>query len=323
MRLSRRTTAAVVGTAGLVLGILTAGQGLANAAPAAGGGTSTCTGTITSPGELTGTYNNLVITGACVVQDGPVRVRGNLTVAPGADLTAIFGQDDLTSSGNSNLTIRGNLYVQQGASVMLGCYSLFVNVWTSATATSDVPDFPCYDDPNQNDPTLNTYDVVDGNVIANDPLGLVMHQDIVRGNLIQNGGGAGLGCANVGIFNQYFGLPDYSDFANNIVAGNLRITNLDTCWDGFFRNKVAGNMTVNDNVSTADGTELGANIVLGNLTCLGNNPAVQTGDSNTTPNKVGGHAVGECGFGVTLPNPSPEAGVTVPPTYQPASVPLF
>lgn len=121
MRLSRRTTATVVGAAGLVLGILTAGQGLANAAPAWGGGTSTCTGTVTSPGELTGTYDNLVITGACVVQDGPVQVRGNLTVAQGAALTAIFGQDDLTSSGNSNLTVHGNFYVQQGASVMLGC----------------------------------------------------------------------------------------------------------------------------------------------------------------------------------------------------------
>jgi len=318
-----RKTAAIVGTTGLVLGILTAGQGIASAAPATANGTSTCTGTITSPGELTGTYNNLVITGACVVQDGTVHVLGNLTVARGADLTAIFGEDDLTHSGNSNLYVGGNLYVDQGASVMLGCYSLIVNLWTSATATSNVPDFPCYDDQNQNAPTLNTYDVVAGNVIANDPLGLIMHQDTVDGNVIQNGGGAGLGCQNVGIFNQYFGLPDYSDFSNNIVHGNMLLTNMDTCWNGFLRNVVSGNMSVSDNTSTGDGTEVGANIVYGNMTCDNNNPAVQTGDSNTTPNKVGGNAFGQCGFGVIIPNPSPEAGVTVPPTYQPASVPLY
>lgn len=164
--------------------------------------------------------------------------------------------------------------------------------------------------------------MIDGNVIANDPLGLVMHQDTVRGNLIENGGGAGLGCANVGIFNQYFGLPEYSDFANNTVDGNLRITNLDTCWNGFLRNKVAGNMTVSDNTSTADGTEMGGNVVLGNLVCSGNSPAVQYGDGNQVPNEVGGKAVGECGFGVILPDPSPESGVTLPPIYQPASVPL-
>ncbi len=323
MRPNRRTLAAVAGTAGLVVGMLTAGQSIAFAASAGVPGTSTCTGTLTSPGELAGTYGNLVITGACVVQDGPVRVLGNLTIAPGADLTAIFGQDDLTGSGNSNLVVRGNLLVQSGASVMLGCYSLFVNVWTSATATSSVPDFPCFDDPNQNDPTFNTHDVIDGNVIADNPLGLVMHQDIVRGNLIQHGGGAGLGCANVGIFSQYFGLPEYSDFANNIVGGNLRVTGLETCWDGFLRNKVAGNMTVSRNTSTPDGTELGGNVVFGNLACRGNSPAVQLGDSNATPNKVGSRAVGECGFGVILANPPPEAGVTVPPTYQPASVPLY
>jgi len=46
------------------------------------------------------------------------------------------------------------------------------------------------------------------------------------------------------------------------------------------------------------------------------------GDSNGQPNQVGGNATGECGFDVILPNPAPDVGVSVPPTFQPASVPL-
>jgi uncharacterized Zn-binding protein involved in type VI secretion len=320
MRPFWRTLSCALGTGGLVLSALAAGQGVAAAAPRSAG-TYICTGTLDSPGTLAGSYGDVIVTGACVIDAGPVHVHGDLTVAPGADLTAIFGQDDLTDSGNSNLVVNGNLIVRNGASVMLGCYSLFVNVWGS-TATVSVPDFPCFDDPSQSDPTLNTHDVIDGDVLAYDPLGLVMHQDVVHGNLIQYGGGAGLGCANVGIFNKYFGLPDYSDFANNRVGGDLRITGLDTCWDGFFRNHVRGNAVISRNTSTADGTEVGGNVVFGNMACDGNNPAVQLGDSNSTPNKVGGWASGQCGFGVVLENPPPEAGVTVPPTYQPASVPL-
>jgi hypothetical protein len=61
----------------LVAGVLAVGQGVAAAAPASHGGTFTCTGPLTSPGELSGTYANLVINGACAVQSGPVHVKGN------------------------------------------------------------------------------------------------------------------------------------------------------------------------------------------------------------------------------------------------------
>ena len=60
----------------------------------------------------------------------------------------------------------------------------------------------------------------------------------------------------------------------------------------------------------------------GNLACSGNSPAVQLGDSDGSPNLVAGNATGECGFNVMLPNPGPNSGVQVPPTYQPASVKL-
>jgi hypothetical protein len=300
---------------------MAASQGIAVAAPRSAG-TYVCTGTLNSPGTLVGSHGNVIIKGACVVDAGPAHVHGNLTLERGADLTAIFGRDDLTHKGNSNLKISGNLIVRKGASVMLGCYSKIVNLWTSPTGTSNVPDFPCLDDPNQSAPTLNTDDVLDGSVIAYDPLGLVMHRDFVHGSIIEHGGGAGLGCAAVGIFNKYLGLPDYSNFSNIQVGGDLRVTGLSTCWDGYFRNHVGGTMVVSRDISVPDGQEVGANIIHGSLLCHGNSPKVEFGDSNSTPSKVGGRATGECGFGVILPNPAPGEGVTVPPTFEHVSVHL-
>ncbi len=326
MTLNMRTLSCWLGMGGLMLGAVLASPGLASAATAhrTHPGAQTCTGTVDSPGTLAGTYGNLVIEGACIANAGPVTVNGNLTIANGAALTAIFGQNDQTTSGNSNMTVHGNLTVDNGGSLMLGCYSLITPVW-SATAIIDVPDFPCADDPNAGAPTLNTHDVVDGNLIANNPLGVVVHNTTIRGNVVEAGGGAGTGCVAVGIFNKYFGLPEYSDYANNTIGGNLVVSGTDTCWFGAFRNTVRGNMIVANNTGgvffgAADSTEVATNTVYGNLVCSGNNPAVQLGDSAGSPNRVAGNAIRECGFNVQLANPGPNSGVQVPPTFQPASV---
>ena len=314
-----------LGSSGLLLGILTLSPQYAAAAQArtgTWGGTYTCTGTLAAPGTLAGSYADVVVNGACVVNAGSVDIHGNLIIAPGASLAAIFGQNDQTKTGNSDITVHGNIVVQQGASLMLGCYSLVVSLW-GATQLLDLPDFPCVDDPNQNAPTLNTHDVVDGNVIAHDPLGVILHNSLVRGNVVERGGGAGLGCVPTGIFNQYFGLPEYSDYASNKIGGKLVVSGLNTCWFGVFRESVRGNMAVSNNVAGPDATEIATNTVHGNLSCRDNSPAVELGDSDGQPNKVGGDATGECGFNVTLLNPPPSAGVTgVTPTPQPASVPL-
>ena len=71
-------------------------------------------------------------------------------VGPGASLVADFGQNDLTHSGTSNLTVHGNMAVLQGASVLLGCYPLQVTLWgenSSGPNMFTTPDFPCDDDP--------------------------------------------------------------------------------------------------------------------------------------------------------------------------------
>ncbi len=316
-----RTLSCLVGAGGLLVAALALSGSAAAAATAQDGGTFTCTGTIDSPGILAGPHTNVVISGACVVNAGPATVNGNLVIAPGGALTAIWALNDQTGTGNSDLTVRGNLTVQNGASLMLGCYSKLITVW-GATHLITVPDFPCADDPNPGAPTLNTHDVVYGNLVADNPLGVVTHQLTVHGNVVQNGGGAGTGCAPVGIFNKYFGLPDYTTYTNVTVGGNLQLSGLSTCWFGIIRNTVQGNVTDTNNLSIPDANEVITNVIFGNLSCSGNSPAMELGDSNGQPNQVGGNATGECGFDVILPNPAPDVGVSVPPTFQPASVPL-
>jgi hypothetical protein len=312
----------MVGIGGIVIGALAAGPGAAAAAAhPAGFGTQTCTGTVSAPGVLAGVYGNVVIAGDCVVDAGPALVTGNLTIAAGGGLTAIFGLDDRTGSGNSDLTVRGNLVVQSGASLMLGCDSTIITTW-GETALESHPSFPCLDDPDQAAPTLNSNDVIDGSLIASDPLGVVLHHSLVRGDVIEEKGGAGLGCVPVGIFKQYVHYPEYSDFEDDTIGGNVALIGLDTCWFGTHRNTVHGSMTVDDNTCGKDCMEVDSSVIYGNLSCFGNSPAVELGDGNGTPDQVGGDATGECGFRVLLPNPAPEDGLDVTPTYQPAAVKL-
>lgn len=321
MKAQRRTLTYAIAIAAIATSCIAASQG---SAVAANGGLTnfTCAGgTVESPTTLAGSFGNVTVKGNCAVNAGSVTVNGTLTVAPGASLAQIFGQDDVTHSGSSNLVVHGNMVVDQGASVMAGCYPQLVTLWF-ANGLGTTPDFPCVDDPNQSNPTLSARLTVDGSLISDDPLGTVIHNAQVRGDVRQSGGGAGLGCAAASIFNQYFGLPEYSDYANVQVGGSFLLTGLDSCWFAAVRNTVHGSMTVTSNTGTPDANEVVTNTVYGSLRCQGNNPAVQLGDSDGSPNRVGGSATGECGFGVLLENPPPEVGLPVPPVLQHISVPL-
>lgn len=320
MRLGRRAAACVLAASGLAFGIVTASPGAAVAAPTGYGGTHTCTGTQNSPGELSGVYLNVVIDGWCNVDDGPVLVIGNLAVGQNATLNADFGLD------NSRFTVDGNLLVGKNASVLMGCDSIFVTVW-GETAPITVPSFPCFDDPDQNAPTLSSHDVIRGNLIANQPLGVVLNNDTVDGNFIETGGGGGLSCTPIPttVFDADVLFPVYSTLADVSVGGNVLVNTLTSCFWGMFRVKV-GRSVVNTNMSFGDpdAMEDATNVIRGNFVCLNDSPAVQFGDSDGQPNKVGGLAIGQCAFGVTAPNPAPEAGVIgVTPVQQPISVPLY
>jgi hypothetical protein len=320
----------ILGVTGIAALVVAAIPGMAAAAPSASGGNYTCTGTLASPGTLAGNFANVLISGTCLVDAGNVNISGNLTVGLGASLVADFGQNDQTGSGTSNINIRGNMQVEAGGSVLLGCYPLQVTLWGEGSAGPSLfttPDFPCDDDPNafpasgNSAPTLSATEHIGGNLVAYDALGVVVHNTTVGGNVESYGGGDGTAFNPVGIFAQYipsgppaapgqldtepFALPAYYDFANVTAGGNLVVTGMSENWYGIDRDVVHGNLTDTDNTAAPDGNETFNNTVYGNLVCSGNNPAVEYGDSNGGPNKVGGSATGECGFNVLIPNPSP------------------
>ena len=54
--------------------------------------------------------------------------------------------------------------------------------------------FACLDDPNQNKPTLSMHPTVGLDLRSNLPLGVIVHNFTVGGDVIQTGGGGGVNC---------------------------------------------------------------------------------------------------------------------------------
>ncbi len=254
----------------------------------------TCAGSSASPAPVPGgTYSSVTVTGVCAVNDGQVVVTGSVTVSPGAALVVAFAHNDVGGSGTSGLTVDGNIEVGSGASLLLGC---------------EAAHFACIDDPNQNSPTLNAAETVKGSVVATEPLGVILHLTTVGGDATQTGGGGGLSCTPSGIFAK-FGSPVYSDYEDNTVDGNMRVTGLTSCWLGGLRNKVGGSVTYSDNtLADPDANEILTNQIAGNFLCSNNSPVMEYGDSAGSPNTVGGFATGQCAFSVKQPNPAPVPG---------------
>jgi len=268
----------------------------------------TCTGSVASPGTLAGgTYSSVTVSGACEVNSGQVVVTGSVTVESGAALVVAFALDN-GGPGTSGLTVDGNIYVGSGGSLLLGC---------------EAPAFPCVDD-NQSSPKLNSPDTVKGSVVATDPLGVIVHDSNIGADATQSGGGGGVSCGvpATGIF-SVFKSPVYSDYEDNTIGGNLRVTGLSSCWLGGLRNHVGGSVTYSGNtLADPDAMETLTNQIAGNLLCSGNSPAIHFGDSGGSPNVVGGFATGQCAFGALQPNPAPagppqpvSVASTTPPGY--------
>lgn len=267
-----------------------------------------------------GNYESIRVTGVCFIPTGLVRVEGNLTIAPGAllDATSPAG---LLSPAPANLPgivqVEGNVRVGKGAVLFLGCDFAIVCP----------PGFSTYPGPPGLYPGSpigfsNPGDVVEGNLISDGALGVVVHSVKIEGNASLVGGGGGPAmltggpgsgaCLSPTFPNPSlwladptlatFGIPVYSDFEENSIGGNLRMTGLQTCWMGALRNKVQGNLVDTKNLfGDPDANEVLGNIVEGNISCSGNNSVVQFGDSGGMSNIVSGHASGECGFNVIDP----------------------
>lgn len=218
-------------------------------AGAAPSGAGSCSGGLVAGG----TYNGYTVTGNCFFAGDPVTINGNLTIADGASLNAHAATFALVH-------VTGNVMVGKGAILGLGRFG----------------------PPN----IAQTGTVVDGNIIANQPMSLYLSAITVRGNLISNGGsGPGLN------------FP----IKNLIVGGNVALQGWNGLWIGLFRSQVGGNVIFSKNTGNQtgetgepDSSEVADNVIAGNLICQGNDPGAQIGDSGGGPNTVGGNAIGQC-----------------------------
>jgi hypothetical protein len=271
--------------------LASAGSGLASSSKA-----TVCSGTAKKPGVLAGKISsNVVVKGVCEVSQGSATVKGSLTVSSGGALLAIFGRNDKTGKGVSNLTVNGNITVGAGATAAIGC---------------EAAHFPCVDD-NQKHPRLNNQVKIGGNLVSNGSLGTIVHVTKIGGSVSQKGGGGGQTCSKMpGIF-AVFKSPQYSDYEDNSIGGSLMISNLSSCWLGALRNKIGKSFTLKGNkMADPDAIEIGTNTIAGNLACTGNKNAVpssavvwDTVDTSPSgalyprayvPNKVKGKRSGQC-----------------------------
>jgi len=207
---------------------------------------------------ISGNYGNLVIIGNRYVPAGQtLNVQGNLTIVRGSCFDAF-------TLGTVHVT--GNVSVGWGGIFALGC-----------TPGSIGPGPPC------NGQTTN--DTVGGSIVAMGALTMYLDGDTIGGNIVSIMGGPGV------TFNPYVNFP----IKDNTIGGNVLIEAWRGTWWGFIRNVTHGSVTLIGNAGAdPDSSEVVTNTISGNLTCLGNTPAAQFGDSGGLPNVVGGLKLGEC-----------------------------
>jgi len=235
---------------------------------------------------LTGTHGAVVVRGACEVNAGPAVVNGDLTISPGSALLAAFALNDKTGTGHSSLTVKGNILVRAGATLVMGC---------------NPANFACLADPNQSQPTLSSHATVGLDLRSNQPLGLIVHNFTVGGDVIQTGGGGGVNCNPQGIF-KLFGSPVYSTYEVGTVGGDVRISSVQSCWMGIVEVHVGNSVVMNANkLADPDAIEVLSNNIAGNLICRGNSRTWDNGETGPSlfprmpePNTVGRNRAGQC-----------------------------
>jgi hypothetical protein len=223
-----------------------------------------------------GVYKNLNIAGVCTVDAGSVTVKHNLTVLPGGSLVAVVGGSFSTPVG-SDVTVGGNLDVQANGILVLGC---------------EPAHFICSNDPDQSIGSYLTTDTIGGSLRAENALAVVVHSTAIGHNVSLIGGGGGVSCSSS---LPALGAPPYGDFEDNIIEGNLNIKGWQSCWLGVFRDTITGKVDLKDSVDAdPDANEIANNFIVGDLSCTGNSPSPQIGDSGGGPNTVFGRANGQC-----------------------------
>jgi hypothetical protein len=243
--------------------------------------TDVCQGTLADPGVLSGVHRgDVLVKGACEVNDGPAKVYGTITVATDSALAALFGRD------NSRLTVERNIRVEREGALFLGCLP---------------SSMPCLDDPSMDNPTLSSHEVVEGNIIGQNALGIVVHNTAIHGNVNQSGGGGGTKCDPNGFFIN-LGSPVFTTYEDSTIGGNTFISNYHSCWMGFNRVHAAHRVAFEHNqLADPDAIEILDNHIGGDLVCHDNSMVWDSSDlgpglypRQPQPNTVLGARVGQC-----------------------------
>lgn len=244
---------------------------------------STCSGTFDSPGSLSGTYTNVVVRGVCGVT-GTTTITGNLVIARGSTLAAVFAGADLS--------VHGNVHVKRDGTVLAGC---------------DPVHSTCVDDESGSSTTS-----ISGNLIETRPLGVVIHDSTIGGNIVSAGGGGGFTCDPNGVFEQ-FGSPVYSDFAHTNIAGNITVTGYTSCWLGIDHDQIGGSVhLLHNRLADPEAIEVIDNTIGSNIVCRKNSMAWDSADLAEDslyprayePNTVGGIRVGQCVVAPPIDSPT-------------------
>ena len=213
---------------------------------------------------LSGEVGNLTITGNAYVPAGStLTVKGNLTLAAGSCFDAFTV---------ATVHVTGAVYVNKGAVLGLGCSPGAIG-----------PEPPCG--------MSTTADVVGGGIAAREALTMYLTAVTVYGNVTSIGGGPGP------TLNPYINFP----IKENTITRNLTVEGWHGAWFGALRNTVEGSAVFLNNVGvtigelgTPDSSEIATNTIDGYLSCFGNWPAAQLGDSGGSPNTVLGKKLGQC-----------------------------
>ncbi len=160
------------------------------------------------------------------------------------------------------ITIRGGLYIAAGATFVLGSEAS-----PGSTGT------------------------ISGGIHATNPRSVQIHFATVNGGIdIQGGSGPFGGPLCFGSF-----CLTWNAIEDNRINGGVTVDGYNGFWFGFIRNHVNGSVTLNNNIlADPDGNEYVTNTINGNLSCSGNSPAPQVGDSGGGPNRVTGSSKGQC-----------------------------
>ncbi len=269
--------------AGAVLVLMSAGAGSASAASA-----------VTCPGGSipAGVYLSLKIAGACTIDAGTagsVTVQGGVIILPGGSLVAIYG-GLAGSPAPSNLIVGGNLDVQNGGILNLGCEPDYYECANDPAEENVVKDNAIAGG------SYSTNDVIGGNLTAEGALAVVVHHTAIGGSVYVTGGGGGVYSCSEGV-PQLGDAPPYGDFEDDVIGGNLSILGVQTCWLGWLRDTVIESVNFSANLTgDPDGNEMGNNVVLGSLACGGNSPLPQIGDSGAAPTTVLLITAGQCAY---------------------------